>query len=220
MLADGTVVFSEQPPYSGAKNVQGEVWHHAVISRDGGATWEDRVVAKVPVGENCIADGCKPDFYIGQTSVASDAPGHLVFAYEGPTTDLGPQRVTSPLRWTPAGHEHGHAALGLRAERDRPAARGAGDGSALVHADRRRRMIRTRGTSGTAAPRTAADLVGAMKIFDAPAGAAGYVGPSGFAEVYGDYGEIGVTSAGKTFATWGEGFSYTGPGGTWFSVQR
>jgi len=29
-----------------------------------------------------------------------------------------------------------------------------------------------------------------------------------------------VTSAGKTFATWGEGFSYTGPGGTWFNVQR
>jgi hypothetical protein len=29
-----------------------------------------------------------------------------------------------------------------------------------------------------------------------------------------------VTSAGKTIATWGEGFSYTGPGGTWFNVQR
>jgi hypothetical protein len=36
----------------------------------------------------------------------------------------------------------------------------------------------------------------------------------------GDYGEIAVTSAGKTFATWGEGFSYTGPGGTWFNLQR
>jgi hypothetical protein len=32
--------------------------------------------------------------------------------------------------------------------------------------------------------------------------------------------EIDVTSAGKTIATWGEGFSYTGPGGTWFNVQR
>ena len=25
---------------------------------------------------------------------------------------------------------------------------------------------------------------------------------------------------GKTIATWGEGFSYTGPGGTWFNIQR
>ena len=33
------------------------------------------------------------------------------------------------------------------------------------------------------------------------------------------YGEVAVTSTGKTIATWGEGFSYTGPGGTWFNIQ-
>jgi hypothetical protein len=59
-----------------------------------------------------------------------------------------------------------------------------------------------------------------VKVSDAPAGAAGYVGADGFAEVYGDYGEIAVTNTGKTVAAWGEGFSYTGPGGTWFNVQR
>jgi hypothetical protein len=42
---------------------------------------------------------------------------------------------------------------------------------------------------------------------------------SGFAEVYGDYGEVGITSAGKTVAVWGEGASYTGPGGAWFNRQ-
>ena len=40
-----------------------------------------------------------------------------------------------------------------------------------------------------------------------------------FQEVYGDDGEIGVTSRGKTFAAWGEGFSWLGPGGTWFDLQ-
>jgi hypothetical protein len=59
-----------------------------------------------------------------------------------------------------------------------------------------------------------------VKIDDAPAGAAGYVNAAGFAEIYGDYGEIAVTSDGKTIAVWGEGFSYTGPGGTWFNLQR
>jgi hypothetical protein len=29
-----------------------------------------------------------------------------------------------------------------------------------------------------------------------------------------------VTNTGKTFAAWGEGFSYLGPGGTWFNLQR
>ena len=53
-----------------------------------------------------------------------------------------------------------------------------------------------------------------------PHGSGRLRGQVGFAEIYGDYGEIDVTSAGKTIATWGEGFSYTGPGGTWFNVQR
>jgi hypothetical protein len=59
-----------------------------------------------------------------------------------------------------------------------------------------------------------------VKIDDAPAGAAGYVNANGFGEVYGDYGEIAVTNTGKTVAIWGEGFSYTGPGGSWFNIQR
>ena len=42
---------------------------------------------------------------------------------------------------------------------------------------------------------------------------------NGFGEIYGDYGEIAVTNAGRTIAVWGEGFSYNGPGGTWFNVQ-
>ena len=88
--------------YSGLRNVSGEVWHHAVISRDKGTTWQNVIVAKVPLGENCIADGCGPDFYTGQTSVVGDAPGHLVFAYEGPTTDAGRSASTSRRRRTRA----------------------------------------------------------------------------------------------------------------------
>src|SRR5205085_2204311 len=73
VLADGTVVFAESSvEYSGSSRVSGDVWHHAIISRDGGATWENVVVAKVPVGEACVAAGCPSDFYIGQASVVSD----------------------------------------------------------------------------------------------------------------------------------------------------
>lgn len=37
---------------------------------------------------------------------------------------------------------------------------------------------------------------------------------------FGDYGEIAITSSGKTIATWGEGLSYNGPGGAWFNRQN
>jgi len=57
-----------------------------------------------------------------------------------------------------------------------------------------------------------------VKLSDATSGAA-YITAAGYLEVYGDYGEIAITSAGKTIAVWGEGFSWTGPGGVWFNRQ-
>ena len=223
VLSDGTIVFSESSlQYSGSKTVEGEIWHHAIVSRDGGATWENVVVARVPVGEACIADGCKPDFYVGQTSVVSDAPGHLVFAYEGPRAAGGPQQV-----YVSASSDEGRtwsaglpiSVVGEDATQPRLASFG---GSTRIW------YMQTAGGDNPDAwnvwYRSSADggatWSAPVKISDAPAGAAGYVGADGFAEVYGDYGEIGVTNTGKTVATWGEGFSYTGPGGTWFNVQR
>jgi hypothetical protein len=36
-------------------------------------------------------------------------------------------------------------------------------------------------------------------------------------EPYGDYGEVAITNTGRFVAIWGEGNSYTGPGGVWFN---
>jgi hypothetical protein len=57
-----------------------------------------------------------------------------------------------------------------------------------------------------------------VKISDATSGAA-YKHKDGFDEVYGDYGEMAITNTGKAIGTWGEGLSYTGPGGVWFNRQ-
>jgi hypothetical protein len=57
-----------------------------------------------------------------------------------------------------------------------------------------------------------------VTISDKDAGAA-YKHPDGFEEIYGDYGEIAITDTGKTFAIWGEAFSYIGPGGSWFNRE-
>jgi hypothetical protein len=58
----------------------------------------------------------------------------------------------------------------------------------------------------------------AVKISDATSGTANK-SASGFREPYGDYGEAAITSAGKFIGVWGEGDSYTGPGGTWINRQ-
>jgi BNR repeat protein len=227
VLSNGTVVFSESSiVYAGLKNVEGgsEIWHHAIISRDKGATWENVVVVKVANGEACVAAGCGPDFYTGQTSVVSDATGHLVFAYEGATIDGGPQRVyisrssDGGRTWT-AGQPV--SVNGENATGPRLASSGGGNvrmwymqtsGGDDPDAWNVWYRTSTDGGSTWSAP---------VKLNDAPGGAAGYVNADGsFQEIYGDYGEIAVTSAGNTIATWGEGFSWTGPGGTWFNIQR
>jgi hypothetical protein len=58
-----------------------------------------------------------------------------------------------------------------------------------------------------------------VRISDARSGTV-YKDAEGFAEVYGDYGEIAITSGGKTVSVWGESISYRGPGGVWFNRQR
>ena len=223
VLGDGTVVFSESSiVYSGLTKVNGEVWHHAVVSRDKGKTWENVVVAKVPLGESCIADGCGPDFYTGQTSVVEDAPGRLVFAYEAPTTDGGPQRVYVATSSDAGRTWSAGAPLSVSGENaTQPRLASSGGGNARIW------YMQTAGHDPDAwnvwyrsSSNGGASWSSPVKISDAPEGAAGYVGANGFGEIYGDYGEIAVTNIGKTIATWGEGFSYTGPGGTWFNLQR
>jgi hypothetical protein len=55
-----------------------------------------------------------------------------------------------------------------------------------------------------------------VRLSDAVSGR-GYVFARGFDADYGDYSELAVTSTGATFVVWGEGFSYYGPGGTWYN---
>ena len=58
-----------------------------------------------------------------------------------------------------------------------------------------------------------------IRVSDAISGAA-HKDAAGFDEIYGDYGEIAFTNAGKASAIWGEGFSYTGPGGAWVNREN
>jgi len=224
VLRDGTVVFAESSiQYGGLKNLSGVVRHVALISRNVGVTWKQVLVARVPIGEACIAAGCGPDFYTGQTSVVSDAKGHLVFAYEGPRVEGGPQRVyvkTSSDQGRTWGAATPLSIRGENATQPRLASSGGGDVriwymQTASHDDPDAWNVWYRSSSDRGVTWSSP-----VRLDDAPAGAAEYVNADGFDEIYGDYGEIAVTSEGNTIATWGEGFSWSGPGGTWFNVQR
>jgi BNR repeat-like domain len=224
VLPDGTVVFSESSlAYTGSdQSVRGRIWHYAVISRDRGHTWHQVVIDKVAEGVSCVAAGCSDDFYLGQTSVASDSNGQLVFAYEGARSAGGPQRVYVRTSDDQGRTWSGPIALSVMGENaTQPRVDFAGPGQARIW------YMQTSGGGDPNAwrvefrssPDAGRTWSPAVRLSDATSGP-GYVTAKGFKEIYGDYGEIAVTNRGKVIAVWGEGFSYIGPGGTWFALQK
>jgi hypothetical protein len=218
VLPDGTVILSESSfDYSGpAGSAVGRVNHHAFVSRDVGATWENQMMDSVELGEPCESEGCYADFYAGHNAVTADADGDLIFVYDGAAVPGGPQRVfvrrsaDGAVTWSArtAISPPNRMATG-------PTAEATGDGDVRAwYAERRegRWNIFYRSSQDGGATWSAPVL-----ISDATSGAA-YKDVDGFLEFYGDYGEVAVLSDGRTFAAWGEGFSWAGPGGTWFNI--
>lgn len=226
VASDGTVYFSQSAlVYTSAGNsgaVTDTIEHHVFISRDRGATWEDRLVATVQPGVLCDAAGCTADFYVGHTALSVDGRGGVVLLYDGAATPGGLQTIFARrstdggVTWSPA------VALSKAGETSTAPAvesRGSGDVRAWYYEtsgggnDDAWNVWYRRSRDGGATWSVP------VRISDAPGGAA-YKTASGFLEVYGDYGEVAITSTGKTIAIWGEGLSYTGPGGVWFNRER
>jgi hypothetical protein len=223
VLHDGTVVFAESDiSYTApGTNPEGVVNHHVFISRDDGDTWEDHVVDTVKVGEPCIAEGCPSDFYIGHDAISADDRGDLVMLYDGATIEFGPQRIYARYSTNEGRTWSAPTAVSVRGENaTSPAVESQDSGD--VRAWYMQTVHHDNPDDWNVFYRSSIDggrtWTAPVNISDASSGA-GYKHADGFDEVYGDYGEIAITSNGMSIATWGEAFSYTGPGGVWFNRQ-
>jgi hypothetical protein len=223
---DGTVYFAQTSIlYGGGGNKgttpSGQIEEHVFISRDRGATWENRTIASVWPGIACVAAGCTPDYYLGHIALSVDGAGRVVALYDGADAAGGLQTIrvqrsadggrtwTAPSTISAAGEESVTPAVESRATGDVRAWYYQTSGGGNVDAWNVWYRSSTDGGATWSAP---------VNISDAGGGAA-YKTAAGFGEVYGDYGEIAITNTGKTIAIWGEGASYTGPGGCWVNRQ-
>jgi hypothetical protein len=224
--SNGIVFFSESGlVYSSAgkhSSLIGGVDEHVFISRDQGRTWEDHIVAQTQPGITCVAVGCKSDFYQGHAVVSADGNGDLVYLYDGATVAGGLQSIYASrstnggATWAPpvavskAGEEATAPMIESRGNGDVRIAWMETSGGGNV--DAWNTMYR-RSSDGGLTWSTP------VRISDATSGAV-YKSAAGYAEVYGDYGEMGITNQGRSIATWGEGINYTGPGGVWVNRER
>ena len=223
---DGTVYFAETSIlYGGGGNKgttpTGQIEEHVFISRDRGATWENRTIASIWPGLACVAAGCTPDYYLGHIALSVDGGGKVVALYDGADAAGGKQTIRTQRSSDGGVTWSAPTTISVGTEESvEPAVESRGTG------DVRAWYYQTSGGGNVDAwnvwYRTSTDggvnWSSAMNISDAGGGAA-YKTAAGFQEVYGDYGEIAITNLGKTIAIWGEGASYTGPGGCWFNRQ-
>jgi len=220
VLPDGRVVFSQISfSYTGpGHGAEGTQQIHVFVSSNEGTTWNEILVDELELGSPCTSRSCHADFYDSGPALAEDAEGDLVIVYNGAGEHEGPQAVYARSSTNGGMTWSDRATLSKPGVNSAfPAAVGDGNDGARVWfmAQRNGRWnvwYRTTSDLGqTWSPRA--------KLSNATGGTI-YKHPNGFDEVYGDYGEIAVTSDGKTVATWGEGRSYSGPGGVWFNRER
>jgi len=215
----GRVVFSESAvDYANNIDLAGTTKVFAVVSSDRGKTWKRVLVDAFPVG---LQSPERADFYVGHTALASDGRGNLVIAYDAPTTSYGLQRIYT--RWSNDGGltwsaRTAQSVKGEMATAPALTARGNGDVRMFYFQTRGGGNLDEWNVFYRASSDGGRTWTAPVKISDASGGAA-YKSATGFDEPYGDYGELGMTSAGKTVAAWGEGTSYIGPGGVWVNRQ-
>jgi hypothetical protein len=224
---DGTVYFSQSAILYGGGGNKGTlptqpIEEHVFVSRNAGQSWDDKVVGTVQPGLACAASGgCTPDFYLGHNALAVDTNGGVVVLYDGATAAGGPQTIEARRSADRGQTWSGPSTVSAAGEEAiDPAVESTGTGNVRAwyaqtagggNLDQWNTWYRasTDGGATWSAP---------AKLSDATGGAA-YKTPAGYQEPYGDYGEMAITSAGKTFAVWGEGASYDGPGGVWYNRQ-
>lgn len=221
VLPNGAVVFSQSSvSYTGpGASPEGQVQVHAIRSTNQGASWSNVVVDSVELGAGCVADGCSTDYYLGHSAVAGDASGALVMLYDGATTAGGPQTIWARRSSDDGATWSARTALstaGVFSSFPAMESRGAGDVRAFYMQqdggpDAWNVWYRSSTDGGVS-------WSSPVNISDATTGTT-YKTAAGFREPYGDYGEAAITNGGKFIGVWGEGDSYSGPGGAWINRQ-
>ncbi len=224
--ANGTVVTNDgdvavSTASYGFGSAQPPIQIAVVHSTDGGATFHTTLVDVVKQPRDCDNPGCPANHYGGHAVLARSGPS-LVLAYDGATRSEGDQYI-----WTRRSTDRGVTWSARRLMSNRhtgmvamnTAASGA-PGEEIRIAWQASPRGQTRWNTIVRASHDGGRTWGPpVDVSNARSGY-GYLHPAGYDADYGDYMGVTITDRGTTFAVWGAGFGYSGPGGTWFNSQR
>jgi len=202
-------------------NYRGPSDVNVITSYDRGATWQTTLVDSSARPPGCSgAAGCTYGFFSTTAGLAIDQNGKLLLAYHAGDAAKEPQKMyvsTSDdgVNWTPrlqisqpneqASNGFPAVAAGLVAGDFRVVWQGNGDGN---HTGWDTYYRRTTDAGLTWGP--------TIQLSDRTNGPP-YKNRAGYDFPYGDYLSLTVDGSGRNHVIWGEGASYTGPGGVWYT---
>ncbi|MEO7168262.1 MAG: sialidase family protein [Spartobacteria bacterium] len=201
-------------------NYKGPAEVNVVRSHDRGASWQSTVVAVSALPPGCSgADGCDYGFLSTTAGLAIDRSGKIMVIYHAGDVTREPQPmwvITSRdgINWTPraqVSQPNDAASNGFPAIAAGPV---AGDFRLVWQGNngdpRGWNTYYRRTTDGGATWSETAQL-------SDRSGGAPYKTRAGYLFPYGDYLGLSVDGAGNNHVIWGEGSSYDGPGGVWYT---
>jgi len=201
----------------------GDACINVLKSSDGGTTWTTTRVDTSQEAPSCDwSPGCYLGFFGPSAVLAVDSAGTIMLAYNGSDTPGAPQRMWvrtsfNGENWSDRIEISNGSTTVNNAFPALAAGQTPGDFRMAWQDDRNGSTTawNTWFRRSTDSGRSWSDPV---RISDEVAGA-GYKTTAGYAFPYGDYFEIAVDGLGRTHLIWGEGSSYSGPGGTWYTRE-
>jgi len=200
------------------------VRYYDLRSTDGGATWQQVWLDTFKEQPYCVKHRCRKDHLAGMIHLSADGSTNLVAAYAGTRIAQHGQMI-----YTSTSTDGGATWFGSkrvspefvgtrRVIASFPQIAGTGSCDFRLWWMDDRKNIDSWNTWFTRSTDCGATWGAQVRISDAASGA-GYKHPAGYFADYGDYGGISIMSDGRTIATWGEAYSYWGPGGTWVNEE-
>lgn len=193
-----------------------------IRSTNQGSTWQTIRVDQSAQQADCPwSAGCYFGFLGPSAVLAVDTAGKIMLAYPANDVDSTPERMytrTSTDRgttWT-ARTEISNGSATVNNGFPAIASGSAAGDFRVVWQDDRNGATNAWNTWYRRTTNGGSTWSSAIQLSDQSTGAP-YKNSFGYRFPYGDYFEMAVDSTGRNHVIWGEGISYTGPGGTWYT---
>jgi hypothetical protein len=217
---DGSVYFAVTD-YS--LDYTGDAHINILKSSNGGSAWSTTRLDTSKEAPRCDwSPGCYLGFFGPSAVLAIDAKGTIMLAYNAGDIAGAEQRMwvrtsTDGVNWSARSEISNRSPTVNNAFPALAAGIAAGDFRIAWQDDR----LGSRIAWNTWYRRTTDggnNWIEPVRVSDRPNGAP-YKTADGYAFPYGDYFEIAIDAKSRTHLIWGEGASYSGPGGTWYTRE-